>query len=59
MKNKIITFDDESYNILCNLIGRRQKHRFQQINVFQNFIRLLILVKSLHLPGYAFISKLI
>ena len=54
MKNKIITFDDESYNILLNLIRRREKHRFQQINIFQNCIRLLILMKSLHLPGYTF-----
>ena len=52
MKNKIITFDDESYNILRNLIRRRRKHRFQQINVFQNCIRLVMLVKSLRLPGY-------
>ena len=58
MKNKIITFDDESYNILRTLIRRRRKHRFQQINVFQNCIRLLMLVKSLHLPGYGFIREI-
>jgi len=51
MKNKIITLEDESYDALRNLIRRRRKRRFQMIVIFQHSLRLLMLVKSLRLPG--------
>lgn len=52
MKNKIIQLDDESYDIVRTLIRKRRKRRFQILELIHNFLRLVMLVKSMELPGY-------
>jgi len=51
MKNTLVKIEDESYDALRNLLRKRRKRRFQMLEVFHSILRLLMLVKSLRLPG--------
>lgn len=51
MKNKIIQVDDESYDVVRLLIRRRRKRRYQMLEVIHSVLRLIMLSKSLKLPG--------
>jgi len=51
MKNTLVKLEDESYDALRNLLRKRRKRRFQMLEVFHSTLRLLMLVKSLRLPG--------
>jgi len=55
MKNKIIQADDESYDSIRLLIRRRRKGRFEILEVFHSILRVVMLVKSLDLPGSDFL----
>jgi len=52
MRNKIIQTDDESYDVIRLLIRRRRKRRYQMLEVILSILRLVMLTKSLKLPGY-------
>jgi len=51
MRNKIIQLDDESYDVVRLLIRRRRKRRYQMLEVIHSVLRLVMLTKSLKLPG--------
>jgi len=53
MRNKIVQTDDESYDVIRLLIRRRRKRRYQMLEVIHSVLRLVMLSKSLKLPGYS------
>mmetsp|Transcript_12984 Transcript_12984/g.24104 ORF Transcript_12984/g.24104 Transcript_12984/m.24104 type:complete len:200 (-) Transcript_12984:951-1550(-) len=53
----ILTKGSNNYEVLCKLIKERRELRFKRIEVFQHILRMLMLVRSLRLPGHTRMSR--
>ncbi len=47
-----ITIDSEAYDVCRAILRQRQKKRFEKVDVFLSFMRIIMLAKSLKFAKY-------